>query len=59
MTEPFFRDESHLRWIEGRIPAGRAGADEDLSGVVVFLCGDASDYVTGQAIYVDGGWLAS
>jgi NAD(P)-dependent dehydrogenase (short-subunit alcohol dehydrogenase family) len=59
MTEPFFADEAHRRWIEERIPAGRVGTDEDLNGVVVFLCGDASNYITGQAIYVDGGWLAS
>jgi NAD(P)-dependent dehydrogenase (short-subunit alcohol dehydrogenase family) len=59
MTEPFFQDESHRKWIEERIPAGRIGTVEDLLGTVVFLCGDASDYVSGQIIYVDGGWLAS
>jgi NAD(P)-dependent dehydrogenase (short-subunit alcohol dehydrogenase family) len=59
MTESFFQDKSHRKWIEERIPAGRVGTYEDLDGVVVFLCCDASNYITGQAIYVDGGWLSS
>ncbi|MDR1620770.1 MAG: glucose 1-dehydrogenase [Synergistaceae bacterium] len=59
MTEPFFQDPAHRKWIEERIPAGRAGTVEDLLGAVIFLCGDASGYLTGQILYVDGGWLAS
>ena len=59
MTEPFFQDPQHKKWIEERIPAGRVGVVEDLLGAVVFLCSRASDYLTGQIIYVDGGWLAS
>jgi NAD(P)-dependent dehydrogenase (short-subunit alcohol dehydrogenase family) len=59
MTEPFFQDPEHRKWIEDRIPAGRVGTVEDLLGAVIFLCSAASDYMTGQIIYVDGGWLAS
>ena len=59
MTEPFFQDPEHRKWIEERIPMGRVGTDEDLIGTVIFLCSAASDYLTGQIIYVDGGWLAS
>jgi NAD(P)-dependent dehydrogenase (short-subunit alcohol dehydrogenase family) len=59
MTEPFFRDPEHRKWIEERIPVGRVGTDDDLIGPVIFLCSAASDYLTGQIIYVDGGWLAS
>jgi len=58
MTEPFFQDPEHREWIENRIPMGRIGTPEDLAGTVVFLASPASDYVTGQIIYVDGGWLA-
>jgi NAD(P)-dependent dehydrogenase (short-subunit alcohol dehydrogenase family) len=41
-----------------RIPAGRWGAQENLQGVMVFLASAASDYITGSAIVVNGGWRA-
>jgi len=41
--------------ILARIPAGRYGAPEDIAGVVAFLCAPAANYITGQAIAVDGG----
>ena len=41
-----------------RTPAGRWGAPEDLAGIAVFLCSPASDFVTGTAIPVDGGYAA-
>lgn len=59
MTQPFYDDAEHRAWIESRIPAGRWGTVEDLAGPVLFLASSASDYVTGQVIIVDGGWLAS
>jgi NAD(P)-dependent dehydrogenase (short-subunit alcohol dehydrogenase family) len=59
MTEPFFQDPAHRKWIEERIPMGRVGTEDDALGAVIFLCSNASDYITGQIIYVDGGWLAS
>jgi 2-deoxy-D-gluconate 3-dehydrogenase len=39
-----------------RTPAGRWGVPEDLAGIAVFLCSSASDFVTGTAIPVDGGY---
>lgn len=44
--------------IRDRIPAGRWGTPEDLAGAAVFLAAPASDYVSGQVLTVDGGWLA-
>jgi len=41
-----------------RTPAGRWGAPEDLAGIAVFLCSSSSDFVTGTAIPVDGGYAA-
>jgi NAD(P)-dependent dehydrogenase (short-subunit alcohol dehydrogenase family) len=41
-----------------RIPMGRWGEPEELAGVAVFLASDASSYVTGSAVFVDGGWTA-
>ena len=41
------------------IPWGRTGLPKDLKGAAVFLASRASDYLTGQVLYVDGGMLAS
>ncbi|TSC64786.1 MAG: short-chain dehydrogenase [Parcubacteria group bacterium Gr01-1014_91] len=43
---------------DNRIMLGRWGEPEDLAGPAIFLASDASAYITGQDIYVDGGWLA-
>lgn len=51
-------DEERHREILARIPAGRWGSAEDLGGAVVFLSSQASNYVNGYTIAVDGGWLA-
>lgn len=51
-------DEARNRQILERIPAGRWGEPSDLGGAVVFLASDASNYVQGHILAVDGGWLA-
>jgi NAD(P)-dependent dehydrogenase (short-subunit alcohol dehydrogenase family) len=58
MTEPLFQDPVFREYIYGRIPMQRPGLPEDLGGAAVFLASDASAYVTGQILYVDGGWTA-
>jgi NAD(P)-dependent dehydrogenase (short-subunit alcohol dehydrogenase family) len=59
MTDDLFSDPRRRAEIMSRIPLGRTGEPEDLGGATVFLASAASDYVTGQTIAVDGGWLAS
>jgi 2-dehydro-3-deoxy-D-gluconate 5-dehydrogenase len=56
-TSALRADAVRSRQIGERIPAGRWGAPEDLSGAVVFLASKASDYVNGHVLVVDGGWL--
>ena len=56
--EGMFDDESGLAFIESNTPMGRGGLEHELDGALLYLASDASSYVTGQTIAVDGGWLA-
>lgn len=58
MTKVLYEDEEKHKGLLSRIPMGRTGVPEDLAGAVVFLGSEASNYITGQIIYVDGGWTA-
>jgi NAD(P)-dependent dehydrogenase (short-subunit alcohol dehydrogenase family) len=58
LNDDLFRNEAWARGATALIPWGRTGTPEDLAGAAVFLASRASDYVTGQVIYVDGGMLA-
>jgi NAD(P)-dependent dehydrogenase (short-subunit alcohol dehydrogenase family) len=57
MTKPIFENPDNIRRFKERIPFGRTGFPEDLIGTAIFLASPASDYVVGQTIYVDGGYL--
>ncbi|MBS1678385.1 MAG: SDR family oxidoreductase [Actinobacteria bacterium] len=59
LTASLFEDVERAAWVRSRIPMGRLGQPEDLAGAVAFLLSDASAYVTGQTIAVDGGWTAA
>jgi len=56
MTEGMFDNERSILFIERRTPMGRAGRPEELLGALLLLASDASSYITGQTIVVDGGW---
>ncbi len=56
-TKALREDPVRSRSILERIPAGRWGEPEDLMGTVVFLCSDASSYMNGSVVTVDGGWM--
>ncbi len=58
MTEDIFQDPGYVEYIRKQTPLGRPGNPDDLKGAVVYLSSPASDYVTGQTIFVDGGWTA-
>lgn len=58
LTKALVADETFSEWVCNRTPAGRWGEVEDLVGTCVFLASDASRFVNGQVIYVDGGMSA-
>ncbi|MFF2508515.1 SDR family oxidoreductase [Streptomyces sp. NPDC058067] len=55
LTAPLVRDEEFSAWVRRRTPAGRWGSTDDLVGGTLFLASPASDFVSGQILYVDGG----
>jgi NAD(P)-dependent dehydrogenase (short-subunit alcohol dehydrogenase family) len=58
LTEPILKDEKMYNLFLSRIPWGRFAEPEDLIGASVFLASGASEFVTGQILYVDGGSVA-
>lgn len=59
MTRPLHEDAEFDAWLIKRTPTGRWGKVEELVGPAVFLGSEASDFVNGQVLYVDGGILAA
>jgi len=59
LTEPFYADAAWQSRTLEKIPLRRFGQLDELGGAAVFLCSDAASYITGQILYVDGGYLAS
>jgi gluconate 5-dehydrogenase len=58
LTEPLRADEDFNKWVLAKTPLARWGRPEDLVGAAVMLASKAGDFITGQIIYIDGGWLA-
>ena len=59
MAAPILDDPAKREWVLSRIPMKRTGELEDLFGPVVFLASEASNFVNGHVLVVDGGWLAA
>ena len=59
LTESFYSDPNWQASMLQRIPLRRFGQLEDLGGAAVFLSSPAAAYITGQILYIDGGYLAS
>jgi len=59
LTDALVKDETFTAWLAGRTPAGRWGEVGELGGAAVFLASEASSFVNGHILYVDGGITAS
>jgi gluconate 5-dehydrogenase len=58
LTKPLWTDEDFNTWVLSKTPLARWGKPDDLIGTAVLLASKAGEFITGQIIYVDGGWLA-
>lgn len=59
LNQALVENQEFNAWLEKRTPAGRWGKTDELQGACIFLASDASSFVNGQTIYVDGGVLAT
>jgi gluconate 5-dehydrogenase len=59
LNQALLADPQFDAWVKQRCPLGRWGEPADIAWPIVFLASPASDYMTGQVIFVDGGWLAT
>lgn len=58
LTRPLWGDPAKSAWITERVPTGRFGLPDELTGLTIYLASHAGRYTTGQVIYVDGGFMA-
>lgn len=58
MTDSYLKDKNFAQMIKTRVPLARPGTPDELIGTVVYLSSKASEYITGHALVIDGGWTA-
>ena len=59
LTESLFQDPDKLEALANKTMMGRNGEEKDIFGISVFLCSDANSYITGQTVFLDGGFSAA
>lgn len=59
LTQKLVDDPEFDKWVKSEVPLQKWGRPEELIGTAIYLASDASNYVNGHTVYVDGGWQAS
>jgi gluconate 5-dehydrogenase len=59
LNAPLMADAAFDEWVKKRCPLGRWATPDEIAWPVVFLASPASDFITGEVIYVDGGWMST
>jgi NAD(P)-dependent dehydrogenase (short-subunit alcohol dehydrogenase family) len=52
-------DPAQMKWLTGRVPLARIGDANEVADAVEFLLSERASYITGEVLYVDGGWAAN
>jgi NAD(P)-dependent dehydrogenase (short-subunit alcohol dehydrogenase family) len=59
LSADYFKDEQMVATVTANTPLGRWGQVDEIANAALFLCGDASAFIQGHTLFVDGGWMAT